>query len=165
MSSTGFLPQARQGTAMAEVYGKIYLFGGRTSEDYSSDFFCYDVETRTWKFVQTTGVVPSPRRYHTMTTFENKLIVIGGQYLAQNSWNIYSITVSEKQEMIPKTEIFKTKTENSILRTLYNDRTFADVVFLVEDQQIKAHKSILSAGSKFFEHMFNSIFLAFSTNK
>ena len=39
---------------------------------------------------------------------------------------------------------------------LFNEKTFSDVIFVVQGVDIPAHKSILSARCKFFENMFTS---------
>ena len=46
ISAIGSVPPPRQGTAMMQLDGKIYLFGGKTSpQDYTNDLFSYDVGT------------------------------------------------------------------------------------------------------------------------
>jgi len=156
ISPIGIVPPPRQGTAMVQLNEKIYLFGGRTTQEYTNDLFSYDVEAKSWHQIETKGDIPSTRRYHTLNSFENKLIVIGGQYIDQKPLNIFSIPISEKIEILEKTEVFKSKKWNSILETLYQEKNFSDVTFLVEEQSIPAHKAILSAGCKFFDGMFKS---------
>jgi len=156
ISPIGIVPPPRQGTAMVQLNEKIYLFGGRTTQEYTNDLFSYDFEAKSWHQIETKGDIPSTRRYHTLNSFENKLIVIGGQYIDQKPLNIFSIPISEKIEILEKTEVFKSKKWNSILETLYQEKNFSDVTFLVEEQSIPAHKAILSAGCKFFDGMFKS---------
>lgn len=42
------------------------------------------------------------------------------------------------------------------MRRLYTEKLFADVVFVVQGEEIPAHKGIIAARSKFFENMFLS---------
>ncbi len=46
----------------------------------------------------------------------------------------------------------------SQMRKLYIEKLFADVTFVVQGEEIKAHKGIIAARSKFFENMFLSKF-------
>jgi len=42
------------------------------------------------------------------------------------------------------------------MRRLYTEKLFTDVVFVVQGEEISAHKGIIAARSKFFENMFSS---------
>jgi len=43
ISPIGNVPPPRQGTAMVQMNEKIYLFGGRTTQEYTNDLYSYDV--------------------------------------------------------------------------------------------------------------------------
>lgn len=57
-----------------------------------------------------------------------------------------SIGVQVPEPQLPK----------DLLKMLENDKTFADVTFVVGDARIMAHKCILASRSKFFENMFKA---------
>ena len=44
------------------------------------------------------------------------------------------------------------------MRKLYQEKLFADIVFVVQGEEISAHKGIIAARSTFFAHMFLSKF-------
>ncbi|XP_056175446.1 tip elongation aberrant protein 1-like [Syzygium oleosum] len=81
----GEAPKARQGHSAALVGKRLFIFGGygkspgNDDEVYYNDLFLLNTETFKWKKAMTTGIPPSPRLTHSCSTWNNKMIVIGGQ--------------------------------------------------------------------------------------
>lgn len=62
---------------------RAFIYGGLSANDdvapnYLEDFWEYDVRTKTWKDVELTGSVQSPRAFHTTVWFGGRMYVFGG---------------------------------------------------------------------------------------
>ncbi|KAF8088557.1 hypothetical protein N665_0536s0008 [Sinapis alba] len=83
----GQRPEAREGHSATLVGKHIFVFGGcvKTSgsddEVFYNDLYILNTETITWQRAVTTGKPPSARDGHTCSTWNNKIIVIGGEDL------------------------------------------------------------------------------------
>ncbi|KAI5812842.1 hypothetical protein BZA77DRAFT_133551 [Pyronema omphalodes] len=76
----GYIPSPREGHAAALVNDVMYIFGGRSSEGLDlGDLAAFRISSRRWYTFQNMGPSPSPRSGHTMTTVNNKIIVLGGE--------------------------------------------------------------------------------------
>ncbi len=78
------MPSARAGhTMVAGSDGALWFFGGLTGPDneqvFSKELFKFDIETKEWTTITTSGLSPSARCYHTMTAVGTDLWVHGGQ--------------------------------------------------------------------------------------
>eukprot|EP00698_Gefionella_okellyi_P019448 TRINITY_DN595_c0_g1_i2.p1 TRINITY_DN595_c0_g1~~TRINITY_DN595_c0_g1_i2.p1 ORF type:complete len:371 (+),score=1.91 TRINITY_DN595_c0_g1_i2:262-1374(+) len=72
-------PRARMGHAAASVGSKMYIFGGKASENTPlNDFHVYDKELRTWTEIPHQQYTPPGRWWHQMTSTGSRLIVHGG---------------------------------------------------------------------------------------
>ena len=57
----------------------IFIFGGvDTSQVRFNDMFSYEVETRKWTGIETSGIVPKERTFHKAVIFNNIMYVVGG---------------------------------------------------------------------------------------
>ncbi|CAM6047345.1 unnamed protein product [Sphagnum compactum] len=81
----GDAPSAREGHSAALIGTNIYIFGGcgKSSDDseesYYNDLYILDTKTFTWAKAATSGTLPSPRDSHSMSSWNNKLFVLGGE--------------------------------------------------------------------------------------
>lgn len=77
----GSKPLARDGHSACLDGHYMYLFGGfeDSSDQFSRDVHCLNLETLTWHYVQTFGDPPSYRDFHTSTIINNKMYVFGGR--------------------------------------------------------------------------------------
>jgi len=72
----------------------------------------------------------------------------------------YDKIVNKKLEPArPKRTIYREGNSNAILEQLFREKLMSDVILKVEGEEIPAHKSIISAGCKYFYGMFKSKFL------
>jgi hypothetical protein len=59
----GDVPSAREGHAMVEYKGALYLFGGTDANSNFQEMYRYDVDVNRWELVPQRGDVPSGRAY------------------------------------------------------------------------------------------------------
>lgn len=58
----------------------IYIFGGRGLDGSDlGDLIAFKITTSKWYIFQNMGPSPSPRSGHTLTSFGQKIIVLGGE--------------------------------------------------------------------------------------
>ncbi|KAH7278115.1 hypothetical protein KP509_38G025100 [Ceratopteris richardii] len=80
----GEIPAPREGHSAALIGTNIFIFGGcgRSLDDeediYFNDLHMLDTVRLQWSKVDTKGKPPVPRDSHTCSTYESKLIVLGG---------------------------------------------------------------------------------------
>lgn len=90
-------PAPRDGHSMCEIKlrgessSKLIVFGGNGQEncDKMNDTWVYDIERDSWKRLECTGCIPSPRSYHTAHIVERCLIIIGGRTAETEDSAIY----------------------------------------------------------------------------
>lgn len=95
IESKGRPPTERRAHACAVLNGKMWLVGGVGDAGAPiplSVIHYLDPEDWTWKEVQTTGAIPSPRAYHTLVSCGSDLILIGGTDGKQGSAEIFSFS-------------------------------------------------------------------------
>jgi len=152
-------PPTRIFASLEENNGKIYLFGGNSPEgNYSNTFFSFDIDKNKWQKMATENSI-TPRSYHTLTSYKNLLIVVGGQYPG-----FYKLEPSVQKNCSynyiylhdSKGELWTAGPSNGLLRSLFEDRSMTDIKFIVEEQEIPAHKIIFASSSNFFKRMFAS---------
>ncbi|MCO5601125.1 hypothetical protein L7F22_055244 [Adiantum nelumboides] len=85
---TGDSPTPREGHSAALIGTRIFIFGGcgktlddtdEADEAYFNDLYILDTVKLHWTKALTKGNPPVPRDSHTCSTYENKLIVLGGE--------------------------------------------------------------------------------------
>ncbi|XP_021615867.1 kelch domain-containing protein 3 isoform X2 [Manihot esculenta] len=78
-------PEAREGHSAALVGKRLFIFGGcgkssnNNVEVYYNDIFILNTETFVWKQAATSGTPPSARDSHTCSSWNNKIVVVGGE--------------------------------------------------------------------------------------
>lgn len=77
-------PAAREGHSAALIGHRLFIFGGcgKTQEEeeiYYNDLYILDTTNLTWTKAVTSGKPPSPRDSHTCSSWNNKIIVVGGE--------------------------------------------------------------------------------------
>ncbi|KAH9623029.1 hypothetical protein KSS87_023166 [Heliosperma pusillum] len=81
----GDAPEAREGHSAAVVGKRLFIFGGcgksmnNSDEVHYNDLYILDTETFVWQRAVTSGIPPAARDSHTCSSWNNKIIVIGGQ--------------------------------------------------------------------------------------
>ncbi|KAL1553457.1 tip elongation aberrant protein 1-like [Salvia divinorum] len=82
-SVRGDAPEPREGHSAALIGKRLFVFGGcgkyENSEVYYDDLYILNTETFVWKRVFPTGTPPSKRDSHTCASWNNKIIVVGGE--------------------------------------------------------------------------------------
>lgn len=77
ITPNGDSPPARYGHAMAELNGKLYVFGGNVG-GLTNDLREYDPAANAWTNLPQSGDVPDTRFFHTMVALNDRLYVFGG---------------------------------------------------------------------------------------
>nr|XP_025044885.1 rab9 effector protein with kelch motifs-like [Pelodiscus sinensis] len=76
----GHIPCAREGHTLCVVKGKIYLFGGCSTQDAKEclpGVYSFDLSSLMWKKIKTTGIAPHTLR-HSSAVIEDNIYVYGG---------------------------------------------------------------------------------------
>ncbi|KTW32927.1 hypothetical protein PNEG_04264 [Pneumocystis murina B123] len=80
IACNGCIPQPREGHSAALVDDIIYIFGGRGLDGSDlGDLIAFKISTSRWYIFQNMGPSPSPRSGHVLTSFGQKIIVLGGE--------------------------------------------------------------------------------------
>ncbi|KAG2313271.1 hypothetical protein Bca52824_024828 [Brassica carinata] len=85
LEARGERPEAREAHSATLVGKHIFVFGGcgkisgSDDEVFYNDLYILNTETITWQRAATTGKPPSARDGHTCSTWNNKIIVVGGE--------------------------------------------------------------------------------------
>lgn len=88
----------RWGQSSAVFEGKIYIFGGRFSNDLS-DILIADLEKETMKAMKTKTEIPKARRRHSACFVGSNMIVFGG-FNGEYFNDLYYINVFETKKKI-----------------------------------------------------------------
>lgn len=71
-------PPPGYGQTMCSIGSRLFLFGGTTGHIYVNALFVFDIPTSTWKKVEGTGQVPSPRYKHQVVASQGHMYLFGG---------------------------------------------------------------------------------------
>lgn len=153
-------PGPRLAATAQEVEGKMIIFGGYC-HSYTNEMFSFDLKSHIWTKVETQGKLPLGRAYHAAAYYKGRYIVWGGEKSHANCISsIYECQLGEskKTNSINKTDtkFVREKDAVSTLNKISHDKLFTDIVFEVENEEIKAHKAILAGGCRYFYNMFTS---------
>ena len=74
----GSVPQVGNGSVIAVVGAKLYLFGGWNDNNFSADIFVFDTASRAWECIETTQGGPVAKYRTGMVAHGTKLYVFGG---------------------------------------------------------------------------------------
>lgn len=80
VETTGEIPQQRanHSSALLEVTGELFIFGGWNGAQRLNDIHILDTATSVWTFPQIGGVLPHPRAGMTLTAMGGRLYLFGG---------------------------------------------------------------------------------------
>eukprot|EP01095_Lingulamoeba_sp_RSL-Kostka_P001117 TRINITY_DN1159_c1_g1_i2.p1 TRINITY_DN1159_c1_g1~~TRINITY_DN1159_c1_g1_i2.p1 ORF type:complete len:645 (-),score=189.55 TRINITY_DN1159_c1_g1_i2:105-2039(-) len=129
----------------------VYIFGGKNEKQRFSSLLEYNFDTKTWADIQTTNS-PSNRYFHSCVKWkDNTMIIFAG--LGKTNYNdIFMLYFGIVDEDIHSTN----NSFGSDLLNLFNNPIFSDITFIVEDQEIHAHKCILYARSEYFKALLSN---------
>lgn len=156
----GSPPKGLRGHTANLIGNKVYLFGGYDGRGRSfkkiipsNDLYVLNTETMRWSHPLEFEKAPAGRQRHTACVIGTKQLFIFGGFDGCKWLNDICILDIGKLE---ENEINNQAVTNLIvnMRTIINNPTFADVVFLVEQKPIYGHKAILSAQCEHFRGMF-----------
>uniref|UniRef100_A0A7M5V676 BTB domain-containing protein n=1 Tax=Clytia hemisphaerica TaxID=252671 RepID=A0A7M5V676_9CNID len=133
-------PSRRYGHTMVAHDTHVYVFGGVADNNLPNDLFWYDLDTKTWDVITTTGDIPSGRLFHHADIIDNKMYIFGGT-IDNNvrSGELYYFTFSS----YPRCTL-----QDDFGRFL-ESRQFTNLEFHLEDEIIEGHKSIVAARSPY----------------
>mmetsp|Transcript_28647 Transcript_28647/g.28289 ORF Transcript_28647/g.28289 Transcript_28647/m.28289 type:complete len:255 (+) Transcript_28647:353-1117(+) len=149
----GSPPKGLRGHTANLIGTKIYLFGGYDGRGRSNDLYILDTECMTWAHPLEAEGSPAGRQRHTTCAIGNKQLYVFGGFDG-NKWlnDVFVLDVGK----LEASEIAGEAVTNLItnMKKLVNNSTFSDVTFIVEGQEIYAHKAILVEQSEHFKAMF-----------
>ncbi|RIB15652.1 hypothetical protein C2G38_2191879 [Gigaspora rosea] len=80
LSCIGFIPSARKFHGAAIVDDVMYIFGGMTQDGQElGDLTAFRISNQRWYMFQKMGPAPNSRFHPTMTTIQERVIVLGGE--------------------------------------------------------------------------------------
>jgi leucine-zipper-like transcriptional regulator 1 len=121
----------------------MYLYGGYSGSERLADMHAYDFETNHWSVVEsTTGDAPSGRSSLVAQVHENCLYVFGGYNGSTVLNDFYKFRL--RPIGVPPPSLVNN------FRSLINQPDMSDVKFLVEGQEVYAHRAILAVRSEYF---------------
>ncbi|GKY99247.1 hypothetical protein MPSEU_000880000 [Mayamaea pseudoterrestris] len=124
----------------------MYCYGGYSGSERLSDMFVYSFDSNHWtQVVATGGDAPTGRSSLVAQVYENSLWIFGG-YSGSTVLNDFYRFRLVPIEAPPPALV-------SDLKKLVNNQDLADVHFIVEGQDVYAHKAILSVRSEYFQVM------------
>ncbi|KAJ9476446.1 Kelch repeat-containing protein 1 [Pseudozyma hubeiensis] len=80
LSCIGYIPVPREGHAACLVDDVMYIFGGRGVDGKDlGDLASFKITNQRWYMFANMGPSPSGRSGHAMSTYQNKVVVLGGE--------------------------------------------------------------------------------------
>lgn len=78
---TGAVPGSRDGHSACVIDNCMYIFGGFVEEinEFSCDVHALNFDTMEWRYIQTFGVPPSFRDFHTAENIHGRMYIFGGR--------------------------------------------------------------------------------------
>lgn len=119
--SNSKLPAPRANSSLGIVDGCLYVFGGSNLDEKMKDLWKFHLATRKWEFINTNQnslEMPVSRAGHTLTAYNNKLVLFGGiQNITHEKDDIFVFdVVTQKWKLIDNGD-----TRQSQIETLLND--------------------------------------------
>jgi len=166
----GQIPGALQGHKAVVCEKSMYIIGGKfrpdavngsdgRSSELNQELWQFRFDINVWLTVAYFGSAPRARHLHAAVA------VPGCDW----RWSIYVYGGTDREKDICYDDMHQLESlhfpqhssnENCVLcndiKSLVNNKNFADIVFEVEGKPIYAHKCILAARSKYFRNMFKS---------
>lgn len=80
LSCIGYIPVPREGHATCLVDDVMYIFGGRGVDGNDlGDLASFKISNQRWYMFANMGPAPTGRSGHVLTTYQNKVLVLGGE--------------------------------------------------------------------------------------
>ena len=93
------------------------------------------------------------RKGHTMNFVRHKIFIIGGGYAEKFLDDVHELDIDPRPDLEFQ-PLTKSRFNEGIMSTMFNNPEFSDVKFMVEDRPFYAHKAILSILSEKYQVMF-----------
>lgn len=109
----GAKPKGRYRHSSVIVGKSLFIFGGVDQKQKKfNDLFEFIIERSEWRLVETKGSLPTPRSFHEMGSFENRIFIFGG--VDDKKLNdVYRIIIGREQE-----KGFETIPDNKSLKSM-----------------------------------------------
>lgn len=79
ISNMYIYPDNRYSGTLSVINTKLYLFGGKNSEDLFNDMWIFHTDDKYWESLNITGDIPSARHLHSSCTEGDALLLWGGE--------------------------------------------------------------------------------------
>lgn len=95
-------PEPRDSHACVRIGNNMYIFGGSNGENPLNDMFAFNLVSKTWNKIDTTGETPSPREGHSGVALHDRYFFIFGGWDGKNIFqNCYLFDyITKKWKMI-----------------------------------------------------------------
>jgi len=106
---------------------KLYVFGGADCSGNRNDVQEFDITSKTWRTLETTGVPPTPRTFHNGACIGDKLIVYGGGDRGAepvSDKNAYTFDIAERCWFVLKLQGDAPKPRHGHLMAAVGNRLF-----------------------------------------
>eukprot|EP00918_Siedleckia_nematoides_P057974 GHVU01126404.1.p1 GENE.GHVU01126404.1~~GHVU01126404.1.p1 ORF type:complete len:302 (-),score=41.30 GHVU01126404.1:1339-2244(-) len=100
-NSSAPAPEPRQGLVATVYDNKLYIFGGFSKESHSAfnEVWFFDLENKSWNFVEPEGTVPNARHGHVGVRVDDTWIIHGGRkdHGEKYSIDVYGFHLSSQE--------------------------------------------------------------------
>jgi len=163
----GEVPSLRAGMSLSLAQGLLYLFGGSGPTYHGfHDVHVFDPTALQWRSpdFDESSPIPPGRAGHSTCTVGTKIYVYGGSQGNKYYGDILVLDI-DPEPLEAQLEVNQREELLLGVRSLLNDPSFSDVIFIVEGKRIAARKAILSILSEKFRAMFASGMLESRANE
>jgi len=157
-TETSLTPSSRDSHILVNSGNSIFLFGGSTGNP-RSDFYEFKIESNKWSVVNSmAGRPPTSRFCHVGVVLKKKFFIFGGYDGDQRLNDFHYFLIDERASDLPPSTLIED------LGGFVGNKLFSDVTFIVEDQEVSAHKMML-VRSSYFQAMFRNNMLEKNSEK
>ena len=114
------------------------------------------IEESCWKIISPNIPKSDTSNNKAFVLYGDILIYLCGSELYSELYSLKNIFTCPMIQDLPQIKRCSEKQPENFMQDFFKDKTFADVIFQVEDKEFPAHKSFLSFRSPYFKKAFTS---------
>lgn len=150
----GTLPFGMRGHTATYVFNKIYFFGGYNGKVRNNDIYRLALEDFSFTKIHNNTENILPRQRHSAcVTSDFRILVFGGFDGVKWLNNIDELSIARLEHNLSLQSCQWNLKMN--FRELINNPDYSDIMFVVGERKIYAHKSILFTRCEYFRNMFS----------